>query len=95
MKTVLSTLIVTTGLMTAPTFALTPELAMTEQMQAQKTQLRPQAFNFFSDRYLQLEAMKKTQPTFKAQLDSQTELLRPQQFNPVSDAYVQTQARKS
>ena len=95
MKTVFSALIVTTGLMTAPAFALTPELSMTEQMQAQKTQLRPQAFNFFSDRYQQLEAMKKTQPTFKAQLDSQTELLRPQQFNPVSDAYVQTQARKS
>ncbi len=95
MKTVFSALIVTTGLMTAPAFALTPEQAMTEQMQAQKTQLRPQAFNFFSDRYLQLEAMKKTQPTFKAQLDSQTELLRPQQFNPISDAYVQTQAKKS
>jgi hypothetical protein len=95
MKTVFSALIVTTGLMTAPAFALTPELSMTEQMQAQKTLLRPQAFNFFSDRYQQLEAMKKTQPTFKAQLDSQTKLLRPQQFNPVSDAYVQTQARKS
>jgi len=95
MKTVLSTLIVSTGLMTAQAFALTPEQAMSEQMQEQKTQLRPQAFNFFSDRYQQLEAMKKTQPTFKAQLDRQTELLRPQQFNPISDAYIQMQARKS
>jgi len=95
MKTLINALIIGSGLMTAAANAATAHLAMTEQMQAQKVQLRPQAFNFFSDRYLQLEAMKKTQPTFKAQLDSQTELLRPQQFNPVSDAYVQTQARKS
>lgn len=95
MKNMLTAIALTTGLVSAQVFALAPEQALTEQMQAQKTQLRPQAFNFFSDRYLQIQAIKKSQPTIKAQLDSQTELLRPQQFNPVSDAYVQTQARKS
>lgn len=95
MKTIFTAIVLSTGLMTTSAFALTPQQALSEQMQAQKTQLRPQAFNFFSDRYLQIEAMKKSQPTIKAQLDSQTKLLRPQQFNPVSDAYLQTQARKS
>jgi hypothetical protein len=95
MKKVMSAVIIASGLLSAGVNAATAHLAMSEQMQAQKIQLRPQAFNFFSDRYRQLQAMKKTQPSIKAQLDSQTQLLRYQQFNPVSDAYVQVQARKS
>lgn len=95
MKTAMTALVLSTGLVTASAYALPPQQSLSEQMQAQKTQLRPQAFNFFSDRYLQIEAMKRAQPTVKAQLDSQKQLLRPQQFNPISDAYLQTQAHKS
>ena len=95
MKSTLTALVVSTGLIASSAFALPPSQSLTEQMEAQKTLLRPQAFNFFSDRYMQIEAIKKSQPSFKAQLDSQTKLLRPQEFNPVSDAYKQIQAKKS
>jgi hypothetical protein len=95
MKTLFTAIVMSAGLVATPVFALSPAQSMSEQMQAQKTQLRPQAFNFFSDRYLQVQAMKKVRPTIKAQLDSQTQLLRPQQFNPVSDAYMQIKARQS
>lgn len=95
MKTIFTAIVMSAGIFATPAFALSPQQSLSEQMQAQKTQLRPQAFNFFSDRYMQVEATKKAQPTVKAQLDKQMQLLRYQQFNPVSDAYLQTHARKS
>ncbi|SFK45190.1 hypothetical protein [Methylophaga sulfidovorans] len=80
----------------APAFADIENRTFSEQLQLQKTQLRPQAFNFFSDRYIQVQAMKKPVTlSFKEQLDSQKSLLRKQQFNPISDAYLQTHARQS
>ncbi len=69
-------------LVSAPTFADTAEKSFAQQMDMQKTQLRPQAFNFFSDRYLQTHTQKTASLTFKAQLDSQKGLLRTQEFNP-------------
>lgn len=95
MKKFLSFIAIVSAALTAPAFAASGVHGISEQMQAQETQLRPQAFNFFSDRYRQVEAMKQVRPTFKAQLDRQTEQLRTQEFNPVSDAYLQTQARQS
>nr|WP_320166133.1 hypothetical protein [uncultured Methylophaga sp.] len=93
-----TTLVVLTALslVVAPAFADIESRTFSEQLQLQKTQLRPHAFNFFSDRYMQVQAKK--QPvvlSFKEQLDSQKSLLRKQQFNPVSDAYLQTHARQS
>jgi len=80
----------------APAFADIENRTFSEQLQLQKTQMRPHAFNFFSDRYLQVQAMKKPVTlSFKEQLDSQKTLLRTQQFNPISDAYLQTHARQS
>jgi len=82
---------------TAPAFADTQK-SFSEQMQAQKTQLRPHVFNFFSDRYQQIEAQNAIKPvnlSFKEQLDSQKGQLRTQEFNPISDAYLQTTSRHS
>ncbi len=84
------------SLVVAPAFADIENRTFSEQLQLQKTQLRPHAFNFFSDRYQQVQAMKKPVTlSFKEQLDSQKSLLRKQQFNPISDAYLQTHARQS
>lgn len=81
-----------TNAATSPSFA--------EQLMAQKIQLRPQAFNFFSDHYKQVAAQNNTLPaagttslTFKAQLDSQKQQLRMHKFHPMSDAYFQTHTR--
>ena len=94
-KLALSTLICLSAF-SAPTFAALGELSFSEQLQSQKQQLRPQAFNFFSDRYQQIKAKKPVRTlTFKAQLDSQKSLLRKQEFNPISDAYLQMNAHRS
>lgn len=92
MKKFLSSIVLASAFVTAPVFAVSGVHGISEQMQAQQTQLRPQAFNFFSDRYRQLTAIKAARPKFKVQPDSQTELLRKQEFNPISDVYVQTRA---
>ena len=84
------------SLVVAPAFADIESRTFSEQLQLQKTQLRPHAFNFFSDRYMQVQAKK--QPvvlSFKEQLDSQKSLLRKQQFNPVSPRYLQTHPAQS
>lgn len=70
------------------------EQSFAEQLNEQKGQLRPQEFNFFSDRYKQVKAQDKTvndesaedeggKATFKDQLDSQTKLLRDYNFYPI------------
>ena len=94
MKNILATIILSITTI-SPAVAATSANGLSEQMQAQMEQLRPHAFNFFSDRYKQMQVMKTAMLTFKQQLDSQTELLRPQHFNPKSDAYRQIQARES
>jgi hypothetical protein len=94
-KEILSTLVSLSFFSTA-LFAAPGELSFSEQMQIQKQQLRPHVFNFFSDRYQQMQAHDSgVKLTFKAQLDSQKSLLRTQEFNPVSDAYKQVTAHKS
>jgi hypothetical protein len=95
MKTVSLSIFAITALFSAPLFADTAEKSFFRQLEMQKTQLRPQQFNFFSDRYLQTHTQQTAQLSFKAQLDSQKGLLRTQQFNPVSDAYLQVKARQS
>jgi hypothetical protein len=94
-KAILSTLASLT-LLSAPAFAAMDTLSFSEQLQLQKQQLRPQAFNFFSDRYQQVKAHdEQAKLAFKLQLDSQKSLLRTQEFNPISDAYKQVKARNS
>lgn len=94
MKTKLISVFGALVMMSSAANAVVTDLTFSQQMDAQKQQLRPQAFNFFSDRYVQLQAMKTASlMTFKQQLDSQKLSLRPQQFNPVSDAYYQTHAK--
>lgn len=95
MKKLTLSIVTAALLVSAPTFADTAEKSFAQQLDMQITQLRPQAFNFFSDRYLQTHAQKTASLTFKAQLDSQKGLLRMQEFNPVSDAYMQIKARQS
>ncbi len=93
MKKLTLSIFASVALFSAPSFAVTAEKSFSQQLAMQKTQLRPQAFNFFSDRYLQTHTQKSTTLSFKAQLDSQKDLLRTQEFNPVSDAYMQIKAR--
>jgi len=70
-----------------------------QQMMEQKSQLRPQQFNFFSDRYQQVQAHRNsvtTQPelaSFSEQLSQQKTQLRPQEFNFFSDRYKQVNAQ--
>ncbi|OUR73818.1 hypothetical protein A9Q78_02530, partial [Methylophaga sp. 41_12_T18] len=70
-----------------------------QQMMEQKSQLRPQQFNFFSDRYQQVKAHRNsvmTQPvlaSFSEQLAKQKTQLRPQEFNFFSDRYKQVNAK--
>lgn len=81
-------------LMGSVAHAAVGELSFSQQLDMQKEQLRPQAFNFFSDRYAQVKAHEgMSLMSFKQQLDSQKNALRPQQFNPVSDAYMQVHAK--
>lgn len=94
MKNILAAIILTIGII-SPVVAATPANGLTKQMQAQKTQLRPHAFRYFSDRYMQMQVRKTAMLSFKQQMQSQTELLRPQHFNPKSDAYRQTHASDS
>ncbi|PHS71508.1 MAG: hypothetical protein COB23_00615 [Methylophaga sp.] len=72
----------------------TVERSFAEQLEEQKTQLRPQEFNFFSDRYKQVKAHEKIMDSkpamvkgdkisFKMQLDSQTQLLTDHNLYPV------------
>jgi hypothetical protein len=69
-----------------------------QQLAQQKTQLRPQEFNFFSDRYKQTHAVvNKSQlqkNSLKKQMDEQKAQLRPQEFNFFSDRYKQINAQK-
>ena len=76
-----------------------------EQLMMQKKQLRPQEFNFFSDRYKQVHAQQKineAQPvvyaqveqSFSEQLMMQKKQLHPQEFNFFSDRYKQVQAQQ-
>lgn len=95
MKKLALSIFASLALFSAPTFAVTATKSFSQQLDMQKTQLRPQEFNFFSDRYLQTHIQKTVLLSFKAQLDSQKGLLRTQEFNPVSDAYLQINARKS
>jgi len=71
------------------------DAAYAKQLLSQKTQLRPQHFNFFSDRYRQVTAQKSTtkKRSYKEQLDSQKSLLRHQSLDPASDWFVQLSAR--
>lgn len=84
--------------------AVVVEQSFADQLMMQKTQLHPQEFNFFSDRYKQVQAHRSTNvssvtdinlesPSFKMQLDSQKQQLRAHQFNPISDAYFQKISR--
>lgn len=70
------------------------EKTFSQQLSEQKTQLRPQEFNFFSDRYKQVKAhtLLPTTISFKQQLLDQKMQLRPQEFNFFSDRYKQVSA---
>ncbi|WP_438970037.1 hypothetical protein [Methylophaga sp.] len=94
MKKLTVSILASVALFSAPTFAVTQEKSFSQQLDMQKTQLRPQAYNFFSDRYLQTHVNKTAKLSFKAQLDSQKGQLRTQEFNPISDAYMQMKARQ-
>lgn len=94
-KIILATVLLTmsASMMTAHA-AVSPSFS--DQLMMQKTQLRPQAFNFFSDRYKQVAAQQNVlaavsveSPSFKVQLDSQKQQLRMHKFNPASDAFFQ------
>jgi hypothetical protein len=85
----LATTVSMTGVQAAskPTFS--------QQLLEQKTQLRPQEFNFFSDRYKQVFEKANTGSTvlsFSEQLQQQKTQLRPQEFNFYSDRYKQVTA---
>ncbi len=71
------------------------ENTFSQQLAQQKTQLRPQEFNFFSDRYKQVQAhnINTTTVSFKQQLLKQKTQLRPQEFNFFSDRYKQVTAQ--
>jgi len=71
------------------------ENTFSQQLAQQKTQLRPQEFNFFSDRYKQVQAREgnTTTMSFKQQLLEQKSQLRPQEFNFFSDSYKQVSAQ--
>ncbi len=79
------------------------EKTFSQQLSEQKTQLRPQEFNFFSDRYKQVfsHAVKvKSSETmanlsFKDQLLEQKSQLRSQEFNFFSDRYKQVNAQSN
>lgn len=60
MKKAISGLIISTGLLTAAVHAIAAPLMMSEQNRPQKVQLRQEAINFFSERYLQQKIMKKS-----------------------------------
>ncbi|PHS69592.1 MAG: hypothetical protein COB23_06200 [Methylophaga sp.] len=75
------------------------DYSFSDQLEVQKEQLRPQEFNFFSDRYKQVKAHNQLvatniqKPSFKEQLDSQMQQLKGHQFHPASDAYYQIISR--
>jgi len=85
-------LAVNAGVMTANAVV---EKTFSQQLSQQKTQLRPQEFNFFSDRYKQVQAHKNASHnlSFKQQLLEQKTQLRPQEFNFFSDRYKQVTAQ--
>jgi hypothetical protein len=94
-KIILATVLLTmsASMMTAQAAV---SLSFADQLMMQKIQLRPQVFNFFSDRYKQVAAQENVlaavsveSPSFKVQLDSQKQQLRMHKFNPVSDAFFQ------
>ncbi|PHS27438.1 MAG: hypothetical protein COA83_00015 [Methylophaga sp.] len=91
-KTLLTVLLFTLSAPILTTQAATTALSFAEQLNMQKTQLRPQEFNFFSDRYKQVKAQQddSASASLKAQLDSQKDLLRPQFFSFKADVYNQT-----
>jgi len=70
------------------------EKTFSQQLSQQKTQLRPQEFNFFSDHYKQVQAHNAdvSKVSFKQQLLGQKTQLRPQEFNFFSDRYKQVTA---
>ena len=92
-KFALNTLFLLISVSSIPVLAAV-EHSFAEQLNEQKTQLRPQEFNFFSDRYKQVKSQEKVidkQPvtvksdktSFKMELDSQTRLLRDHKLYPV------------
>jgi hypothetical protein len=90
MKKVSTTIILLSSIVFSAPLLAKP---FSQQLEDQKTQLRPQAFNFFEDRYTQIKAQDAVESkSFAAQLASQKLALRPQHFNPKSDAYRQIQA---
>jgi len=77
--------------------AAVKDASFASNMAEQKEQLRPQQFNFHSDRYMQVQAQAGKPVavlSFKKQLDSQKDMLRHHQFSPISDAYFQTTSRQ-
>jgi hypothetical protein len=101
-KIILSALIfATVTTMTGARATVKANLNFNEQLQQQKTQLRPQEFNFFSDRYKQVTAKNDEVESsfavenlsFKDQLLAQKTQLRPQEFNFFSDRYKQVTAQ--
>ncbi len=75
--------------------------SFSEQLMMQKTQLNPQEFNFFSDRYKQIMARQRARlsglefegAAFKFQLDSQRDLLRDYNLYPVVNVSYQSHIR--
>lgn len=94
-KTLLTILMFTLSAPILTTHAATTALSFAEQLNMQKTQLRPQEFNFFSDRYKQVKAQEdeSASASLKAEFDSQKDLLRPQFFSFRADVYNQTTSR--
>ena len=93
--------IVLTAILLSTTVSMTGAIAaskptFSQQLSEQKTQLRPQEFNFFSDRYKQVFEKANTGSTvlsFNEQLQQQRTQLRPQEFNFYSDRYKQVTAK--
>jgi hypothetical protein len=94
-KVILSAVLLSTILtMTGARAALKPSFS--QQLLEQKTQLRPQEFNFFSDRYKQVNEkaiLSSSTLSFNEQLQQQRTQLRPQEFNFFSDRYKQVTAK--
>jgi len=97
-STAMKKIILSTAFLTMSVSLMTAQAAsFADQLMAQKTQLQPQEFNFFSDRYKQVKAHEQVaavKPSFVEQLTVQKTQLHPQEFNFYSDRYKQVKAQE-
>lgn len=98
MKKVILSVVLLSSILTMTAARAVSKSSFSQQLLEQKEQLRPQAFNFFSDTYTQVNAkgeLSSSALSFNEQLQQQKTQLRPQEFNFFSDRYKQVTAKNN